>query len=57
MGFTAMAPLEAELGIPVIDSAAAGVWACLRAIGADTGAAAGLGRLLTVTERPEVIGP
>lgn len=44
-GLDAMAPLEAELGMPVIDSAAAGVWACLRAVGAETAAAAPLGRI------------
>lgn len=44
-GWSVMAPLEAELGIPVIDSAAAGVWACLDALGVDTAPAAHLGRI------------
>jgi len=44
-GLDAMAPLEAELGIPVIDSAAAGVWACLDALGIDMAPAARLGRI------------
>lgn len=44
-GLSAMAPLEAELGIPVIDSAAAGVWGCLRGIGVDMAPAVPLGRI------------
>jgi maleate isomerase len=44
-GWQVMAPLEAELGIPVIDSAAAGVWGCLDALGLDMAPAAGLGRI------------
>ena len=32
-GWEVMAPLEAELGIPVLDSAAAGVWGALVALG------------------------
>ncbi|WP_158287567.1 aspartate/glutamate racemase family protein [Falsiroseomonas bella] len=44
-GWGTMAPLEAALGIPVIDSAAAGVWACLDAIGRDMTPAAHLGRI------------
>jgi maleate cis-trans isomerase len=43
-----MAPLEAELGIPVIDSAAAGVWGCLDILGIDPGPAAPLGRIFTL---------
>lgn len=46
-GFEAIAPLEAELGIPVIDAAAAGVWACLREVGADMAPAARFGRIFT----------
>ncbi len=56
-GLPVAAPLEAELGIPVIDAAAAGVWACLAAIGADLSAAAALGRIFTVAARPELIAP
>jgi maleate isomerase len=56
-GITAMAPLEAELGIPVIDAAAAGVWACLAAIGADLAPAAGLGRLFTLRAPPKLARP
>ncbi len=44
-GWMTMAPLEAELGIPVIDSAAAGFWACLDALGMDPTPAAKLGRI------------
>jgi len=40
-------PLEAELGIPVLDSAAIGVWTAIRAMGIDTRAAASLGRLFS----------
>jgi maleate isomerase len=47
-GWMTMAPLEAELGIPVIDSAAAGVWGCLAALGVDPRPAAGLGRIFSV---------
>jgi maleate isomerase len=44
-GWETMAPLEAELGIPVLDSAAVGVWACLDAMGIDMAPAAKLGRI------------
>ncbi|RUT31410.1 Asp/Glu/hydantoin racemase [Arsenicitalea aurantiaca] len=44
-GLSSSAPLEAELGIPVIDSAATGVWAVLDAMGIDRTPAAPLGRL------------
>jgi maleate isomerase len=47
-GWPVMAPLEAELGIPVIDSAAVGVWGCLDALGLDMTPAAGLGRIFRV---------
>lgn len=47
-GLDAMAPLEAELGIPVIDSAAAGVWGCLSMIAADMAPAVPLGRLFAI---------
>jgi len=46
-GWDVMAPLEAELGIPVLDSASVGVWACLDAIGIDPAPAAKLGRIFT----------
>jgi maleate isomerase len=46
-GWELMAPLEAELGIPVLDSAAVGVWACLDAMGLDPSPAARLGRIFT----------
>ena len=49
-GLDAMAPLEAELGIPVIDSAAAGVWGCLRAIGAGMAAASPLGGIFALPD-------
>ncbi len=44
-GWEVMAPLEAEIGIPVIDSAAAGVWGVLDAAGADLSGLAALGRI------------
>ncbi|WP_270933133.1 aspartate racemase/maleate isomerase family protein [Falsiroseomonas oryzae] len=47
-GWPAMAPLEADLGIPVIDSAAAGIWACLDALGLDPRPAAAVGRIFTL---------
>ena len=37
--------LEAELGIPVLDSVAAFVWKAIRLCGIDTGAITGWGRL------------
>ncbi len=50
-GWEAVAPLEAELGIPVIDSASAGVWACLDAIGVDLAPAAPLGGVFAIARR------
>jgi maleate isomerase len=47
-GWTTMASLEAELGIPVIDSTAAGVWGCLDILGIDPRPAAALGRIFTL---------
>lgn len=48
-GAPVAAALEAETGLPVIDSAAAGVWAALKAAGVDTRpAAAGWGRIFEV---------
>lgn len=44
-GLACMAPLEAELGIPVLDSAALGVAALLDLAGIDTAPLAGFGRL------------
>lgn len=44
-GLSCMVPLEAELGIPVLDSAALGVAAVLGAAGIDTSPLAPLGRL------------
>ncbi len=42
------ASLEAETGLPVVDSAAAGVWAVLKAAGADTRAVEGWGRIFAL---------
>lgn len=42
-----IAPLEAELGAPVVTSNSAGLWACLRRAGADDAPAAG-GRLFSL---------
>ncbi|MFC7540012.1 hypothetical protein ACFQU2_11850 [Siccirubricoccus deserti] len=47
-GWMLMAPLEAELGVPVLDSAAVGVWACLAALGLDPAPAAALGRIFSL---------
>jgi maleate isomerase len=47
-GWPAVAPLEAELGIPVIDAAAAGLWGCLDALGLDMAPLAGLGRIFAL---------
>jgi len=47
-GWSVMAALEAELGIPVLDSAAIGIWACLAALAVDMKLAAPLGRLFTI---------
>lgn len=47
-GYLAAPALEAECGIPVLDSASVGVWACLAAIGVDPGPAATLGRIFAV---------
>jgi maleate isomerase len=44
-GLPCMAPLEAELGIPVLDSAAVGMAALLGAAGIDTSPLAPLGRI------------
>ena len=42
-------PLEAELGVPFLDSAAVTVWDCLRIANADAGPLAGWGRLFATT--------
>ena len=47
-GWLAVPGLEAELGIPVLDSASVGVWACLAGLGLDPGPAAACGRIFTV---------
>ncbi|WP_156640053.1 maleate cis-trans isomerase family protein [Bosea sp. PAMC 26642] len=44
-GAPAIAQIEAETGLPVIDSTAAGVWAALKAAGIDAGAVRGWGRM------------
>jgi maleate isomerase len=44
-GWDCMAPLEEEFGIPVLDSAAAGVWGTLLAAGIDPTPAAQLGQM------------
>lgn len=44
-GAPVAARLERELGIPVVDSVAAGVWGALRRAGVDTRSLAGRGRL------------
>ncbi len=48
-GFSLMAPLEQELGKPVLDSTAIGVWACLHALGIDPKPADDFGRLFRVS--------
>lgn len=47
-GALAADPLEAELDIPVLDATAIGVWASLRAIGADCARVRGWGRIFAV---------
>ncbi|MBL6076500.1 hypothetical protein JMJ56_00700 [Belnapia sp. T18] len=47
-GLALVPALEAELGVPVLDSASIGVWACLDALGVDMSKAAKLGRLFTL---------
>ncbi|WP_052214532.1 hypothetical protein [Belnapia sp. F-4-1] len=47
-GLALVPALEAELGVPVLDSASIGVWAGLHALGVDMGRAAQLGRLFTL---------
>jgi len=44
-GFEVAASLEAELGLPVIDSASAGVWGCLAALRIDPSPARRFGRI------------
>jgi maleate isomerase len=50
-GLKAMAEVEARVDIPILDSTSIGVWACLDALGIDTGPAADLGRLFRVPGR------
>jgi maleate isomerase len=47
-GAPAVPLLEAETGVPVIDSTAAGAWALLRAAGIDTAPLARFGRIFTL---------
>jgi maleate isomerase len=47
-GAAAAAPLEKELGLPVIDSTAAGVWAGMKAVGYDARRVKGWGRIFDV---------
>jgi maleate isomerase len=47
-GAPAVPGLEAETGLPMIDSTAAGAWALLRAAGLDTAPLARFGRIFTV---------
>jgi maleate isomerase len=47
-GLPLMAPLEAELGLPVIDAAAAGVWGGLVALGLDPAPARAAGRIFGI---------
>ncbi len=47
-GWSVMPALEAELGLPVLDSACIGVWDCLRVLGIDPGPAAAMGRMFAL---------
>lgn len=47
-GLSLVPGLEAGLGLPVLDSASVGVWACLRQAGIDTRPAARLGRVFSL---------
>ena len=49
-GLAVMAPLEAELGVPVIDSASAGLWGCLTLLGVSPRPARALGRIFGLTD-------
>ncbi|WP_201445423.1 aspartate/glutamate racemase family protein [Belnapia sp. F-4-1] len=51
-GAGAVASLEAETGIPVLDSIAVSLWAALRAAGAPTGGLAGWGQLFRLEGMP-----
>ena len=42
------ATIEAETGLPVVDSAAAEIWAVLKAAGVDTRAVKGWGRIFAL---------
>jgi maleate isomerase len=44
-GWQVVPELEAELGLPVLDSGSAGVWGCLDALGVDPSPARGCGRI------------
>jgi maleate isomerase len=47
-GWQLVPELEAKLGLPVLDSASAGVWGCLAALGIDPAPARGLGRIFGI---------
>ena len=47
-GWSVVPALEAELGIPVLDSACIGIWGCLVAAGIDPAPAKALGRMFSV---------
>ena len=47
-GWSVVPALEAELGIPVLDSACIGIWGCLVAAGIDPAPAKSLGRMFSV---------
>ncbi len=44
-GWPVVPALEAELGLPVLDAASAGVWGCLAALGVDPAPARAMGRI------------
>lgn len=50
-GWSLMPSLEDELGIPVIDAAAAGIWGCLDTLGINPKPAAALGRIFRAASR------
>jgi maleate isomerase len=56
-GFGAMADVEAQVDVPVFDSCAIGVWACLDALGVVTDPLADLGRLFRTRRRSSETGP
>lgn len=56
-GAGVVAPLEVELGIPVLDSTALGVWGALRSAGRATADLTGWGRVFALPAGGSAVGP